>query len=119
MRGKLIVQLIIILLIISGCSKEAPSKKEPTATLPTINKVVIQEVDEHNIKVICTATGEKLQYAYYVYKDNKILQKISYRPNNRLAYKVQKPGEYMVKVYVRDSKGKKDVKNTKAIKVGI
>jgi uncharacterized lipoprotein YehR (DUF1307 family) len=122
MEKKLVVSLIMLLLIITGCGKEASKEKisqESTANLPKINKVTIQKVDKDTIKVVSDAKGEKLQYAYYVYKDNKVLQKISYKPNNRLAYNVKEPGEYMVRVYIRDNKGKKAAKTTRAIKVGV
>lgn len=81
-----------------------------------INSVSIQESSLRNIKVTCIAKGDNLEYAYYIFKDEEVIEKIFYTSNNILNYHVKEAGTYMVRVYVRN-KFNKVIKNTNTIKV--
>ncbi len=73
--------------------------------LSEINKITIS-VDKQN---------EKDKYAYYIYKNDKIIEKISYTSNNVNVYWVTEPGEYKVKVFVKNQQGEKNSAFTEPI----
>lgn len=119
MKGKLVMLLVIILLMVTGCNKETGgngASQSAEGTGPKIEKVTLKKV-ESSLKVECIADGENLSYAYYIYKDNKVFKKIGYKKEKQLSYKVQQPGEYQVRVFVRDSNNKRIAKSTNAVKV--
>lgn len=113
MFKKVIIPLFATTLLISGCNKEvakeSPKEKaeqhKKNASLK-INEVKIDAVNGKTLMVDVKATGEKLSYAYYVYKGEEIVEKIWYKPEDSLKYEVKEPGKYKVKVYVKDTNKK-------------
>ncbi|MDM5157395.1 triple tyrosine motif-containing protein [Bacillus sp. DX1.1] len=125
MIKKLILPFIAVLLILSGCGKETTqetSKKnvnqEKKADNLKIENVTIQKIDDQNLKVGAKATGDKLQYAYYIYKGDEVVEKMNYKPENSLTYKVKESGDYKVKVFVKDKNNKIEAKSTSVVKMG-
>jgi len=70
---------------------------------PIIKNITIQREDP-NIIVSCEATGHGLEYAYYFYKDEQLLEKIFYQKSPRIKYLAGEFGLYKCRVFVRDSK---------------
>ncbi|PFA18402.1 hypothetical protein CN373_19120 [Bacillus cereus] len=113
MFKKLIVPFFAAALLISGCGNE-PAKgsnkgkvEQNKKEIPlTINEVKIDKVNERTLKVDVKAKGEGLTYAYYIYKGGKIIDKIWYKPDSSLTYKVKEPGKYKVQAYVKDKNEK-------------
>lgn len=105
MKVKVLTLLIVTLLLISGCSNQS-TEKASSQDSPRIVKVIIEKVDSSNFYVVNTAEGENLQYAFYVYKDDELLDKFNYEKDAHLSYTVKEPGSYKVKAYVKDENDK-------------
>jgi hypothetical protein len=90
--------------------------KYGSVTLPKIKNITINNID-NNIEVQCYAVGEDLRYAYYIYRNNEIIEKIYYKPNAKLIYPIKEPGKYMVRVYVRNSQQQYVAKNSEVIEI--
>lgn len=84
-----------------------------------VNHVSIQQNSGNMLRVESKSTGEELKYAYYIYKDNEILEKINYSSESSLTYKIKKSGEYKIKVFIQDKNGDKDSKETPKLQVSI
>ncbi|MGE7634493.1 triple tyrosine motif-containing protein [Bacillus paramycoides] len=125
---KLIVLLVAMLVMISGCDQG--SKKEVSQEVKQnktnqqekiedvkIKQANIEKSDKNTLKVTTKAVGEKLSYAYYVYKDDKVIEKSSYKEKSSFTYIAKEPGTYFVRVYAKDGNNKIDTQNTKELKV--
>lgn len=98
--------------ILNGKIFSSPILKEPV-----IQEVKVEKIGMENIVVTCNAVGIGVQYAYYVYKDKQIVEKIMYKSTPQLDYKVTASGQYMFKVFVRDSYKQIVSKSTNTIKL--
>ncbi|MGE7605404.1 heparinase II/III domain-containing protein [Peribacillus frigoritolerans] len=83
---------------------------------PEIKSITIQQRDQELI-VNCEAIGLGLEYAYYFYKDEDIIEKFFYRKPSQLTYRVTEPGSYKCRVFVRDSKMQKTSQYTHNISI--
>lgn len=120
MKVKLFSLLTILLLLISACSNQTSKKglsESSEEDAPKIVKVIIEKVDSSNFYVVNTAEGEELEYAYYVYRDNEVIDKFYYKKDAHFTYKVKEPGSYKVKAYIKDKNEEKVSKFTKAIEM--
>jgi hypothetical protein len=86
--------------------------------LPKIRDIKIKKVG-NSIEVECDAIGENLKYAYYIYRNKEIIEKIFYKPNAKLRYPIGKSGKYMVRVYVRNAQQQYIAKNSREIEINI
>jgi len=121
MKAKwLTIVSIVVFLLITGCSigseKDAANEGAKSGS-PKIESVELKKVDNSTLEATVTAEGQELEYAYYIYKDNKLLEKIFYKPNTSLSYKVKEPGEYKVKIFVKNKQEKTNSKYTSAVKI--
>lgn len=82
---------------------------------PVIKSVDIKQIRENELAVTCEAIGVNIQYAYYIYRNREIVDKIMYKSSSRMNYKMKIPGKYMVKVFVRDYYKQVISSNTKSI----
>ncbi|MEK4893630.1 triple tyrosine motif-containing protein [Bacillus sp. FSL M7-0996] len=125
---KLIVLLVAMLVIIAGCdkgstkeaskeSKQNKTNQQEKAESVKIKQANIEKDDKNTLKVTTKAVGEKLSYAYYVYKDDKVIEKTSYKENSSFTYTAKEPGTYFVRVYAKDGNNKTDTQNTEKVKV--
>jgi major membrane immunogen (membrane-anchored lipoprotein) len=117
MKIKILTLVIVAILAITGCSKDSTTKQESKGEQPKIVKVLIKKEDAKNFYVVTTAEGKELTYAYYVYKDKKLLKKFPYKQDAHFAYKISKPGVYKVRVFVRDKNKKIEAKTTNSIRM--
>jgi len=117
MKIKVLTLVMIALLAITGCSKDSTTKQESKEDHPKIIKVLIKKEDAKNFYVVTTAEGKQLTYAYYVYKDKRLLKKFPYKQDAHFTYKISKPGVYKVRVFVRDVNKKIEAKTTKSVKM--
>ncbi|AAP29167.1 MULTISPECIES: triple tyrosine motif-containing protein [Bacillus] len=115
MFKKVFVPLFAATVLISGCNKEvvkeSPKDKVEQHKKNTplkIDEVKINTVNGKTLMVDVKAKGEKLTYAYYIYKGEEIVEKIWYKPENSLKYEVKEPGKYKVKAYAKDANKKID-----------
>ena len=107
MKGKLSILLICILLAVVGCNNNSTDSEGGTNQVaesnePKFAKLMIEEVDESTFYVVATADGNDLNYAYYLYKDDELLDKGNYIKDAHFSYTVKEPGTYKVKVYIKD-----------------
>ncbi|WP_131101176.1 triple tyrosine motif-containing protein [Bacillus sp. SYJ] len=115
MFKKVFVPLFAATVLISGCNKEV-AKESPKDKVEQHKKNTSLKIDEVKINTIngktlmvdVKATGEKLTYAYYIYKGEEIVEKIWYKPEHSLKYEVKEPGKYKVKAYAKDANKKID-----------
>ncbi|WP_176461872.1 alginate lyase family protein [Anaeromicrobium sediminis] len=75
------------------------------------DKVSPQKIGEE-IAWECDANGEGLQYAWYIYRNGQIYEKISYKKTNKLKWKPNISGKYIIKVFVKNDKGNKIIKKS-------
>jgi hypothetical protein len=73
------------------------------------------QINEDTLSIKCESIGEKLQYAYYIYKDGKVFKKIGYEYNNTLKYELSLKGSYKVKVFVKDTKNRKFIQTSNEV----
>ncbi|MFF2445655.1 hypothetical protein ACFVSW_01045 [Neobacillus sp. NPDC058068] len=59
------------------------------------------------IKWEANVIGEELKYAWYVYKDNKRVDYISFSKSNQLEWSPPEKGTYTIKLFVKDLSGNK------------
>ena len=123
MKGKLVILLLVTLFAMTACSN-ANSKTEPEknteqqvseSSKPKFVKLMIEKVNESNFYVVATADGDELTYAYYVYKDGEVVDKILYKKDAHFAYTVKEPGTYKVEVYLKDKNDNKAIKMTNEV----
>jgi serine O-acetyltransferase len=69
----------------------------------------------YQIKLTCNAQGEDLEFAYYVYKDDEVIEKFPYDGNSSFLYNLSEEGSYRVRTYIRDKSGNKIAKTSKTI----
>lgn len=122
MKVKVLSLVIIILLMISGCSNQSAEKESSENTeenTPRIVRVMIEKVDSSSFYVVNTAEGEELQYAYYVYKNDEIIDKFSYKKDAHFTYTVKEPGSYKVKAYIKDKNDETESKYTETVEMDI
>lgn len=123
MRKKILVMLLMSVMILQACSKDiqTPTKidtESEQSTEITLESVSIEVIDDKTIKVLAEAVGENLEYAYYIYKDGEILEKIMYEKSaNELEYKVNEEGLYKVRVFVMNVEGEKETKYTEEVEI--
>ncbi|MEH7418592.1 hypothetical protein V7266_25345, partial [Neobacillus drentensis] len=64
MKGKLLTILsIVVLLMITGCSKSTEQKQGAESDSPKIANVELKKIDNSTIKVTSSAEGQELVYA--------------------------------------------------------
>ncbi|PGZ95350.1 hypothetical protein COE51_20600 [Bacillus pseudomycoides] len=125
---KLIVLLAAMLVMVSGCGKETAkeadkgskqnkAKQEQKAEDVKIKEAKIEKSDKSTLKVTTKATGDNLNYAYYVYKDDQVIEKTKYDSNSSFTYAAKEPGTYYARAYVKDGNGERVALNTDKIKV--
>ncbi|NCT37381.1 hypothetical protein GTW56_14150 [Bacillus sp. EB93] len=126
MKRSLIMLLVMLSLVVAGCGKDTSkettnedsktvSSSESKEKPPRIKGVTLEQINDKTLEVKSEAIGENLQYSFYIFKDGEILEKIPYKSTNHLSYKVKEPGEYMVRVYVKNSQKKIVTANTDKI----
>ncbi|OAS88213.1 MULTISPECIES: heparinase II/III domain-containing protein [Metabacillus] len=79
-----------------------------------INNITLNMVGENSVELQCKAEGTGLLYAYYVFKDKEIIEKVSYKKNASFKYSTKETGDYFIRVYVKDSNDEKVAMNTKS-----
>lgn len=80
-----------------------------------IIKLTTELVGTHDINVVTTASGEGIIYAHYVLKNNEFYEKLGYQKDNKFTYTITEPGNYKVRVFVKDKDGNKITKDTEII----
>lgn len=126
MKRSLIMLLVMLSLVVAGCGKDTSkettnedsktvSSSESKEKPPRIKGVTLEKINDKTLEVKSEAIGENLQYSFYIFKDGEILEKIPYKSTNHLSYTVKEPGEYMVRVYVKNSAKKIVTANTDKI----
>ncbi|MFD2627857.1 triple tyrosine motif-containing protein [Oceanobacillus kapialis] len=120
MKIKLLTLFLVALLLISGCSQGTSNeevKPETNEDQAKIEKVIIEKDESQNLLVEATATGNNLNYAYYVFKDDEVIEKEPYSQNATFNYKVEAPGTYKIRVFVKGTNGEIVTKNTEAVEM--
>lgn len=117
---KLMVVLAATVTVMAGCGQET---QESNASDEAVKNVQIKEANietsgDHTLEVTTETEGEDLTYAYYVYKDNKVIEKTSYEKNDTFTYEAEEPGTYFVKVYAKDGNGDTDTQITNEAQLG-
>ncbi|QIZ05612.1 hypothetical protein HFZ78_01685 [Priestia megaterium] len=124
MKFKLPILFLVALLLITGCGKDASKSDKNQVAKEQVSKesevkiakAMIKKVDTQNFYVVATAaSGNNLTYAYYVYKDNKVIEKQLYKKDAYFSYKITAQGSYKVRVFLKDANGKIVTKDTETI----
>lgn len=123
MKRIIIPILLVAVIIVQACSN-APDKSKENDVVPEesvnikIESVSIELIDDEAIKVLAEAKGKELEYAYYIYKNDELLEKIPYKKSaNQLDYELNEAGTYKVRVFVMDSEGEKETKYTEEVQI--
>jgi uncharacterized lipoprotein YehR (DUF1307 family) len=117
LKFKILTVAIVALFAITGCGKDTTTKQESKGDQPKIINILIKKEDAKNFYVVTTAEGKQLTYAYYVYKEKKLIKKFSYKKDAHFTYKVSQPGVYKVRVFVKDENKKIEAKTTKSVRM--
>ncbi|QCJ44780.1 hypothetical protein FAY30_24450 [Bacillus sp. S3] len=76
---------------------------------------VLYQLNENDIEIEIKTNSNELTYAYYIYKDGKILDKIMYQQSPKMKFPLNGKGNYQVQYYIKDQKGKISVNKTKLL----
>ncbi|MGM0753041.1 MAG: heparinase II/III domain-containing protein [Bacillota bacterium] len=87
--------------------------------VPEILSVDMVRENASTLKISCCSSGMNLEYAFYIYKDDELIEKIMYSTSHEIGYKITDNGKYMSRVFVRDKTGSRDTKYTKSITIDI
>ncbi|PRX70875.1 serine O-acetyltransferase [Bacillus sp. V-88] len=68
-----------------------------------INNISVYLENFYQLKLSCKAEGSNLNYAYYVYRNNEIVEKFFYTSKSTFLYNLSQEGNYKVRVFVRNS----------------
>ena len=75
-----------------------------------IGNPTIEKANGNKIRFdINLSTKKKLKYAFYIYHDGNIIEKIMYQSKQKMTYRVNSPGKYLVKYFILLPKGEKVV----------
>ncbi|MFJ5759289.1 DapH/DapD/GlmU-related protein [Neobacillus sp. NPDC093182] len=72
-----------------------------------VENFLIDLVNFFQLKVECKANGEQLKYAFYLYKDQEIIEKVAYSDNPGISFNLQDKGIYSVRVFIKDKRNNK------------
>lgn len=70
-----VISLILVVILLSACSKVALTEKELDSKLAELNYSVVDvtnELEDASIKCVKTANNGKYQIEYYIFKDKKL-----------------------------------------------
>lgn len=76
-------------------------------------KIELSEINK--MTVFVDKENEADRYAYYIYKNDKVIEKVSYTNQNTNVYWVSEPGVYKIKVFVKNTQGNKKCTLTEEI----
>lgn len=113
MKKSIIILIVFSLLVfLIGCSTTETENNEPE-----IVKLMIEQVDESSFYVVTTAEGNELTYAYYVLKDDEVLEKFPYERDAHFSYTAEEPGIYKVRAYIKDREDNRVSEYTEEIEI--
>jgi serine O-acetyltransferase len=72
-----------------------------------LDNLIIDVVNFFQLKVKCKASGDQLKYAFYLYKDQEIIEKSTYSDNPEILFNLQDKGLYSVRVFIKDKQNNK------------
>ncbi|HGH7175527.1 serine acetyltransferase [Bacillus sp. AFS094611] len=78
----------------------------------SFGNISIQLKNYYQIHLNCHALGDNLEFAYYVYRDENVIEKFPYTCESSFLYNLTETGEYRVRVFVRDKDGNKIAKTS-------
>ena len=106
--------------VLAGCSQETKESKAGEEQVKSIQiaETHIEVTGEHEFTVSAKTNSEDVMYAYSIYSDNKVVDKVSYQKEDTFTYKAEEPGVYFVKVHAKDANGKVDTQFTGEAKLG-
>lgn len=84
---------------------------------PKIKSLEFKKIASDRLRVKCNAEGSRLNYAYYIYKNNELILKNHYTKNDVFEYQVSENGDYFIRVFVKDSAEQKVTLNSNTIKL--
>ncbi|MFD1451535.1 triple tyrosine motif-containing protein [Oceanobacillus sojae] len=132
MKNNLIILIFISLLFVAiGCSStnkselenetmaESETKIENDSIEPHIVKLMIEKVDDSNFYVVTTAEGNELNYAYYVFKDDELLERFAYEKDAHFSYSPNESGTYKVRSFIKDQDGNVVREDTSEIEINL
>lgn len=83
-----------------------------------ICKPEIRKENERTIKFdLNLETGQKLKYAFYVYRNGKVFEKIMYQKKQTLTYVAEQPGKYLIKYFILLPTGEKIVDKSDQVEI--
>ncbi|WP_280166244.1 accessory Sec system protein Asp2 [Priestia aryabhattai] len=80
-----------------------------------IKRALLKDNKDYFIVRCDTEGNGKLEYAYYIYKDDKIVHKTSYIEEEIFRYKPRTKGEYRCRIFVRNQYKQKAVRDTNSV----
>ncbi|MFE0562577.1 accessory Sec system protein Asp2 [Priestia megaterium] len=101
------------------CEKLGEITGIPSYEINPIKRINLGVVN-NTFTVECVTTNtpnQNYQYAYYIYKDNKVYEKIFYSKANKLNYPLEKSGLYKCKVFVKDQHGRKYIQMSESVNI--
>ncbi|WP_369901746.1 hypothetical protein [Bacillus manliponensis] len=117
---KLIVGFAVAVTVLAGCGQGAKESKagEEKVKSVQISETHIEANGDHEFTVSAKTDSKDVTYAYSIYRDNKVVDKVSYQEEDTFTYKTDEPGVYFVKIYAKDANGKVDTQFTGEAKLG-
>jgi serine O-acetyltransferase len=80
-----------------------------------IKSINVEFKNFFQLSVEIAAEGNSLSYSYYLYKNKEIIDKSSYSSQATKQYNLTEPGNYFVRIYIKDKQGNRLAENTERI----
>lgn len=83
--------------------------------MATLQKASAELLDINKIIFQCEEKGSDCSYAFYIYLNDEIIERVPYSPQNRITFWATLPGEYRAAAFIKDAEGKKERYSTNSV----
>lgn len=66
-----------------------------------VKNIDVNNTSHNNYLITVDTYDNQIEYAWYIYRNNIVIEKIMYTNNNKLDYTFKRPGIYKIRVFIR------------------
>ncbi len=84
-------------------SKQAEIKEYKRLNIEEVKlNLIIDSENNKKLRADCISSDESISYAFYLYKDDKIVEKKMYTSNSYTTFNINEKGFYYIKAFIKD-----------------
>lgn len=76
-------------------------EEAPTDGAAVLRRVELTRLEKGNASAIIVADGARLEYAFYLYRGDEVVERRDYTLSNTAVFRIRKSGVYRVRGFVR------------------